>query len=62
VNAEEQARDLVLAAVAEAHVLLGEHVCPDCESHWDVTEEDACETCGLSLDDLYLRLERKVAS
>lgn len=33
--------------------------CPDCESHWDRAVEDHCATCGLSLDDLRDRLERR---
>jgi hypothetical protein len=51
--------DKVLAGVAQAYGARPEHECPDCESHWDRTLEAACTTCGLSVDDLAARLERR---
>lgn len=56
----EQIRD---RQIVEAAIVHGSPTtdCPDCESHWDRATEDACSTCGLSLDDLRARLERKVS-
>lgn len=50
--------DRVFEAVGRAHGAASKE-CPDCESHWDREIEDRCATCGLTLDDLTARLERR---
>lgn len=47
-----------IAAAAHAHGAASKE-CPDCESHWDRELEHRCATCGLTLDDLAARLERR---
>lgn len=51
--------DEVFVAAAKAYNAPKARTCPDCESHWDQSAEDVCATCGLSIDDLAARLERR---
>lgn len=53
---------MILDEVAQAYGARPEHKCPDCESNWDQSSEDECPMCGLSVDDLRVRLARKVGA
>lgn len=55
-SSEIRGRQIASAAVAHGATT---KECPDCEAHWDRDSEDHCATCGLSLDDLRKRLERR---
>lgn len=53
---------IILGAVANAYGALRFEECPDCEGPFNPSEDEACQNCGLTVDDLCARLERRVRS
>lgn len=58
---DDEVRGMILTAAKQAYSgSLKQNECPDCELYFNIDEEEVCMNCGLSLDDLCARLERRV--